>query len=105
MNICDGDLHKDIEYFRTYLFKELKAEIKNKNFSESLKLDEVQLVLEPRLDDIGVMCGYYFVNPSARSLFWLDDWVTTDIFNGCKGIISPSHKGKVYTAGPAWLTK
>lgn len=101
MNICDPEIHEDIEYFRKFLFSELETEIKNRNLSD-LKVDEVQLVLEPKLDEFGVMCCYYFVNSTARSLFWLDEWDGYDVFKDCKGILSPPHKGKLQRCLPWW---
>ena len=95
--MCDSDVHGDIEYFRTFLFQELTTEIENRNLSDSLKVDEVELVLEPKLDEIGVMCCYYFVNPPARNVFWLDNWKGDEIFKDCKGELSTTHKGKLWT--------
>ncbi|KAG9313444.1 hypothetical protein JVU11DRAFT_5766 [Chiua virens] len=93
VDICDDEIHEDIEYFRTFLFTELQAEIKNRNFTESLDINQVQLVLEPKQDETGLMCCYYFVNPRARSLFWLDEWEAYEIFKDCKGNLSTPHKG------------
>ena len=81
------------------MISELKTEIKCRNLSESLKVDEVQLVLEPKLDEGGVMCCYYFVNPPTRSLFWLDEWEGDEIFQECKGTLSSPHKGKFRAVG------
>ena len=100
MDVCDEDILDDIEYFRTFLFSELESEIKKRNLSEHLKVDEVQLVLEPKLDDHGLMCCYYFVNPRTRSLFWLDEWEGYTIFKDCRGFLSLPHKGKLQAAGP-----
>lgn len=105
VNICDEEIYGDIEYFRTFLFSELETEIKNRKLSGSLKIDEVQLVLEPKLDKLGLMCCYYFVNPPTRSLFWLDDWEGDDIFRDCRGALSPPHKGKFWVIDPGGLTK
>ncbi|KAF8137480.1 hypothetical protein EV363DRAFT_1446322 [Boletus edulis] len=93
VNICDEEICADVEYFRFFLFSGLKAEIEKRNLSEFLKVDEVQLVLEPKPDDIGLMCCYYFVNPRTRSLFWLDTWDGHEIFKDCRGDLSLPHKG------------
>ncbi|KAF8417316.1 hypothetical protein L210DRAFT_892548 [Boletus edulis BED1] len=93
VNICDEEIYSDIEHFRTFLLSELKTEIENRDLSEFLKTDEVQLVLEPKLDDLGLMCCYYFVNPRTRTLFWLDEWDGYDIFKDCRGELSLPHKG------------
>ena len=92
--MCDSDVYGDIEYFRIFLFRELTAEIKNRNLSGSLNVGEVELVLEPKLDELGIICCYYFVNPPARSVFWLGEW---EVFQGCKGTLSTPHKGKLWT--------
>ncbi|KAH0826608.1 hypothetical protein J3R83DRAFT_4972 [Lanmaoa asiatica] len=105
VNMCDGVIHDDIESFRTYLFSELETEIRNRNLSEFLKVDEVQLVLEPKLDELGLMCCYYFVNSRTRSLFWLNEWDGYEIFEDCRGILSPPHKGKLQATGPGGLIK
>ncbi|KAG8216853.1 hypothetical protein J3R82DRAFT_7116 [Butyriboletus roseoflavus] len=93
LDVCDEEIHRDIEYFRRFLFSELETEIENRNVSEYLKVDELQLVLEPKVDEEGVMCCYYFVNPRARSLFWLDEWDGRGIIGGCRGSLSLRHKG------------
>ncbi|KAG9313443.1 hypothetical protein JVU11DRAFT_5765 [Chiua virens] len=93
VDICDPEIHEDIEYFRIFLFTELQAEIKNRNLSESLDIDQVQLVLEPKVDDLGAMCCYYFVNPRTRCLFWLDEWEAYEVFKDCRGRLSVPHKG------------
>ncbi|KAG9313441.1 hypothetical protein JVU11DRAFT_5763 [Chiua virens] len=93
VDICDPETHEDIEYFRTFLFTELQTEIRNWNLTESLDIDDVQLVLEPKVDELGVMCCYYFVNPRTRCLFWLDEWEAYEILKDCRGILSTPHKG------------
>ena len=98
-------IQRDIEYYRTYLFSELETEIRKRNLAESLKVDEVQLVLEPENDGETVVCCYYFVSPRTRSLFWLDTWEAESIFGDCGGILSPPHKGKFHSAGPGTLTE
>ncbi|KAF9225844.1 hypothetical protein BS17DRAFT_729968 [Gyrodon lividus] len=93
VNICNEEILEDIEYFRDFLFAELKVEIEARGLSESLKTDEVQLVLEPKADEMGVLCCYYFVNPGSRSLLWLDDWEGYEIFSDCRGALTLPHKG------------
>ncbi|KAG9313442.1 hypothetical protein JVU11DRAFT_5764 [Chiua virens] len=93
VNICNAEIQEDVEYFRTFLFSELQAEIRKLNLSELLNIDEVQLVLEPRSNGIVVDCHYYFANPRTRSLFWLNGWEATDIFKGRRGNLSIPHKG------------
>ncbi|KAF9223223.1 hypothetical protein BS17DRAFT_781512 [Gyrodon lividus] len=93
VNICKEDVLKDVEGFKDLLFAELHNEIESRKLSESLNVDEVHLVLEPKTDDVGVMCCYYFVNPRSRTLFWLDDWDGYEIFSDCKGVLSVPHKG------------
>lgn len=104
MNICDEELRDDIEYFRNFLFSELETEVTTRGLSE-LKVDEVQLVLEVQVDELGVMCCYYFVNPRGRSLFWLDGWEQYEIFKECGGAFSDSHKGELQAVGHAGFTK
>jgi hypothetical protein len=106
LNICDEEIQEEIEYFITFLFSALETEIRNRNLTESLKVDEVELVLEPKGDGPNsVICHYYFVNPRTRSLFWLDEWDGYDIFKDCRGILSLPHMGKFQAAGPGGLTK
>ena len=92
----------DVEYFSEFLWAELQYEIKNMNLEDPFDFNQVQLVLEPRADNDGVICCYYFVNPAGRSLFWLDEWKdASGLFNACKGVDSLSHKGKPHV----WLSK
>ena len=99
MDVCDEEIRGDTEYFSKYLFSQLETEIENRNLSE-LNVDEVQLVLEPKLDERGlVTCCYYFVNPQTRKLFWLNEWKGDSIFKGSKGLLSLPHKGKLPAAG------
>ncbi|KAF9237089.1 hypothetical protein BU15DRAFT_63470 [Melanogaster broomeanus] len=79
-NMRDEKTGADIEKMRNFLFSELRVEIENRELSESLNIDDVQLVLEPKEDPVGVLYCYYFVNPRNRSLFWLDDWEGKEIF-------------------------
>ncbi|KIJ05884.1 hypothetical protein PAXINDRAFT_103598 [Paxillus involutus ATCC 200175] len=57
VNMCNKDICEDIEDFKHFLFSELQDEIEKRGLSWSLKHDEVQLVLEPRVDECGV-AGY-----------------------------------------------
>jgi len=94
VDIHDEDIYADVEYFRDFLWAELRFEVQEMHLENSLNLDEVQLVLEPRADNVGVLCCYYFVNPVGRSLFWLDEWDAPGLFNACRGVSSIPHKGK-----------
>lgn len=96
MDICDEDIYADIECFRKFLISELRNECVKGNLPGHL-VDEVQLVLEPKSDQVGVICCYYFVSASNRSLFWLDEWDGTEILSSCRGDLSLRHKGKYGT--------
>ena len=106
MDVCDEEIHKNIEYFRLYLFTELETEIKERNISD-LKVDEIQLVVEPGLDSLtqSVVCYYYFVNPRTRSVFWLDECDRPEILKDCRGNLSLRHKGMLHAAGLVGLMK
>ncbi|KAL4079411.1 hypothetical protein J3A83DRAFT_1090251 [Scleroderma citrinum] len=93
VDIHDEDICADVEYFNYYLWAELEYELKKMNPTSSFKFDEVQLVLEPRTDDDGVLCCYYFVNPASQSLFWLTEWDAPGIFGACRGVDTLPHKG------------
>ena len=94
MDISDEDIRADVEYFGEVLWTELRYEVRQMNLEDSFDLRQAQLVLEPRADDHGVLCCYYFVNPAGRSLFWLDEWNAPGLFSACRGVDSLSHKGK-----------
>lgn len=96
MDIHDTDILNDIECFREFLWDRLHTEVERLGLVDSLKLDDVQLVLEPRVDDEGVLCCYYFANPAARALFWLDSWEAPGVLNSCLGVETVSHKGNLY---------
>ncbi|KAL4071434.1 hypothetical protein V8B97DRAFT_469582 [Scleroderma yunnanense] len=96
VDIHDEDICADVEYFNYYLWAELEYELKKMNPTSSFKFDEVQLVLEPRTDDDGVLCCYYFVNPASQSLFWLTEWDAPGIFGACRGVDTLPHKGELY---------
>ncbi|KAF8842889.1 hypothetical protein BDN67DRAFT_898259, partial [Paxillus ammoniavirescens] len=102
VNVCNVDIYEDIEYFKGFLFSELQDEIEKRHLSGSLKHDEVQLVLEPKIDEGGLLCSYYFVNPGSRCLFWLDDWEGEDIFSDCRGDLSLPHKGMPAPVARHW---
>ncbi|KAL4071436.1 hypothetical protein V8B97DRAFT_1963423 [Scleroderma yunnanense] len=93
VDIHDEDVCADVEYFGNFLWEELRYEVQGMDSECLLKLDEVQLVLEPRRDENGVLCCYYFVNPAGRSLFWLDEWDAPGILSSCRGVDSLPHKG------------
>ncbi|KAI6107597.1 hypothetical protein EDD17DRAFT_1750120 [Pisolithus thermaeus] len=95
VDVADGDIRRDVEYFSTFLWGELNHEQEGRLQS----LEEVQLVVEPRSDDKGVLCCYYFVDHANRSLFWLDEWDAPGVFSACKGVDTPSHKGCKVTEG------
>ncbi|KAH7886926.1 hypothetical protein F5I97DRAFT_1871264 [Phlebopus sp. FC_14] len=91
VDVYDDEIRADIEYFQDFLLKELRLLVEADQLS--LNLDEVELVLEPMTDEEGLLCCYYFVNPSARCLFWTDEWEPLDILGDCKGVNSLPHKG------------
>lgn len=93
VDVNDEDIRGDVEYFSSFLWGELRHEVGERSLQDSLNLDEVQLVVEPRSDENGVLCCYYFVDPTNRSLFWLDEWEAHDVFSACKGVNTLSHKG------------
>ncbi|KAG6333220.1 hypothetical protein ID866_5875 [Astraeus odoratus] len=97
VEIYDEEICADVEHFAESLWNELEYEIKEKDPQDSLSFDEVQLVVEPKADPQGVLCCYYFVNPASRSLFWLDRWEATSIFDASKGVDTLSHKGEPHT--------
>ncbi|KAI6043910.1 hypothetical protein EDC04DRAFT_3106740 [Pisolithus marmoratus] len=92
VDVIDEEIRRDVEYFSTFLWGELRHEVEVGEF-QGLELDKVQLVVEPRSDDEGVLCCYYFVDPANRSLFWLDEWNAQGVFSACQGVDTLSHKG------------
>jgi len=91
MNILDEEICDDIEYYMHFFLDELRRDV----LEGSLELDlwQVDLVLEPKVDDGGsVACCYYFANHCDRSLFWLDEHNIEDILSDCKGV-NISHIG------------
>ncbi|KAI6116134.1 hypothetical protein F5141DRAFT_648567 [Pisolithus sp. B1] len=94
VNVVDEDVRKDVEYFSTFLWSELNHEIGVEvgRFPD-FNLEKVRLVVEPRSDENGVLCCYYFVDHANRSLFWLDEWDAPGVFSACKGVETLSHRG------------
>jgi hypothetical protein len=91
MNICDEDICSDIEYYMQFLLEQLQQTVEE----ESLELDvqQVDLVLEPKIfDDSSVVGCYYFANHCDRTLFWLDEHDIEDILSDCQGV-NLSHIG------------
>lgn len=92
VDVTNDDIRRDVEYFGSILWGELSHEKEHRELRD-LNLENVQLVVEPRSDEKGVLCCYYFVDCANRSLFWLDEWDADDIFSSCKGVDTLSHKG------------
>lgn len=84
----------DIEQFQRTLYDELRRAIFDRMID--LELDDVELVLEPRADDYGVLCSYYFVHRRKRCLFWLEVFDARSILGDCKGVKALSHKRSLY---------
>ncbi|KAH7928636.1 hypothetical protein BV22DRAFT_1044561 [Leucogyrophana mollusca] len=90
LDICDPEIFEDIDYYTHYLHEALRQTIRDENLP--LAYEEIELVLEPKCDEYGVLCCYYFVNPRGRCLFWLQDYDACLILQDCKGVTSLSHK-------------
>ncbi|KAH7928637.1 hypothetical protein BV22DRAFT_1004404, partial [Leucogyrophana mollusca] len=90
VDICDSDIFEDINYYTHYLHEALRQTIRDENLP--LAYEEIELVLEPKYDEYGLLCCYYFVNPRGRCLFWLQDYDACLILQDCKGVTSLSHK-------------
>ncbi|KIM70630.1 hypothetical protein SCLCIDRAFT_101274 [Scleroderma citrinum Foug A] len=90
VDICNVTVLADIEQFRRALYDELRRAIFDRMIN--LGLDDVELVLEPRADDYGVLCSYYFVHRRKRCLFWLEVFDARSILGDCKGVTALSHK-------------
>ncbi|KAL4079563.1 hypothetical protein J3A83DRAFT_4368328 [Scleroderma citrinum] len=90
VDVCNGTVLADIEQFRNTLYDELRQAILDGSID--VELNDVELVLEPRADDYGVLCSYYFVHRSKRCLFWLEVFDARSILGDCKGIKTLSHK-------------
>jgi hypothetical protein len=93
MDVCDEEIYGDIEYYTRYLLEELQRVVDDGNLD--LDMQQVDLVLEPRVFDSGsekkVVCCYYFANHRDRCLFWLDDFNAKDVLSDCVGVKSLSH--------------
>ncbi|KAF9234246.1 hypothetical protein BU15DRAFT_10126, partial [Melanogaster broomeanus] len=90
VDICDQTIATDIELLQSSLFGELRQAIVDQRVN--LDLEDVELVLEPKADDYGVLCSYYFVHRRKRCLFWLEEFEARSILGDCKGIAALSHK-------------
>ncbi|KAF8842900.1 hypothetical protein BDN67DRAFT_1009364 [Paxillus ammoniavirescens] len=90
VDICHQAIITDIELFQTSLFGELQRAISDQRVN--LDLEDVELVLEPKADDYGVLCSYYFVHRHKRCLFWLEEFDARSILGDCKGVAALSHK-------------
>jgi hypothetical protein len=90
VDICHQAIITDIELFQTSLFGELQRAISDQRVN--LDLEDVELVLEPKADDYGVLCSYYFVHRHKRCLFWLEEFDARSMLGDCKGVAALSHK-------------
>jgi hypothetical protein len=63
----------------------IEKEAESKGFALS---DTVELYVQLEEGD----CNYYFADHAARTLFWLDDYDTTEL--GLLPVVSPSHLSK-----------
>ena len=95
MNIRNTEIYTVVEIYSNFLWEELRYEVGERNL-HMLDLDKVQLVLEPREDDDGMLCDYYFVNHAGRSVFWLEGWDASGVLSKCRGVDTLSHKGKTW---------
>lgn len=61
--------------------------------SASLEVADIELVVQLWPTDGEMTCQYYFVDHSARTIFWLHDNLeaTMNIFSGLRGVNDPSH--------------
>lgn len=90
VDICNATVLADIEHFQHTLYGELRQAIQEGMVD--LQLQDVELVLEPRSDDYGVLCSYYFVHRFKRCLFWLEVFDARGVLGDCKGVHALSHK-------------
>ncbi|KIJ61590.1 hypothetical protein HYDPIDRAFT_31195 [Hydnomerulius pinastri MD-312] len=90
VDICDHTIFADIEQFQSFLYGELRQAIADQRVN--LELEDVELVLEPKADDYGVLCSYYFVHSRKRCLFWLEEFDARSMLGDCKGVAALSHK-------------
>ncbi|KAG2154240.1 uncharacterized protein EDB93DRAFT_1248442 [Suillus bovinus] len=90
-DVCSPEILNDIIYFSNYLHGELRHAIDTKMID--IDYDDVELVLEPKKAVCAdIICCYYFVNPSERCLFWLDEYDAEDMLGECRGVTALSHK-------------
>ncbi|KAF9234478.1 hypothetical protein BU15DRAFT_23154, partial [Melanogaster broomeanus] len=84
-DICNPEIQGDIEWYTEFLRSELSQQDPN--------LTDFELVIEPCASSNGedVVCQYYFVNPTERCLFWLDDYQEPGFLVDCN-VNSLSHK-------------
>lgn len=65
--------------------------------SMNLEADDIELVVQlaqTEAEGAQVSCCYYFVDHTARTLFWLhdrDQATDNNIFSGLQGVTDPSH--------------
>ncbi|KAF9225865.1 hypothetical protein BS17DRAFT_568634 [Gyrodon lividus] len=89
LNICNSLIRADIEWFGDFLWSELTEQ----------DLSQLELVVELRhhvKEEPIVVCQYYFVNHTKRSLFWLDEYENPAFLADCKGVNSLSHQKAEY---------
>ncbi|KAF9225853.1 hypothetical protein BS17DRAFT_567815 [Gyrodon lividus] len=90
VDICHETIITDIELFQSSLFGELRRAISDQRVN--LDVEDVELVLEPKADDYGVLCSYYFAHKRRRCLFWLEEFDARCMLGDCKGVAALSHK-------------
>ncbi|KAG6330528.1 hypothetical protein ID866_8561 [Astraeus odoratus] len=90
VDVCNATVLADIEQFQHTLYDDLRRAILDGRVN--VELDDVELVLEPRADDYGVLCSYYFVHGPKRCLFWLEEFDARGVLGDCKGVSALSHK-------------
>ncbi|KAF9234258.1 hypothetical protein BU15DRAFT_65867 [Melanogaster broomeanus] len=83
VNIRNGDICEDIEYFRDFLFSELQDEIRNRDMSGSLDIDEVQLVMEPKAGHQDLVSNHIIVGGDG-----ILDLINANVVAGSTGTLS-----------------
>ena len=64
----------------------------------NIDVSENELVLDlQRGDDGEILCGYYFVDHAARSLFWLEVFDISPLLSEVRGATMPSHISTPYS--------
>lgn len=58
---------------------------------------ELTVQLGVDLDTGERVCSYYFADRAERTLFWLHDLDTGELFDGVKGVREPSHIREFWT--------